>query len=120
MRFLPGSREGECKASRPRNPTVSRFQHIRNVVIEIGRHLSSPTAVSALAAGQLVGSGHVAAGEEVELDLGLGPRGPGGESGARALGVEDQQVARGLGQGAGGIRPVDACGSRGSCSRTPR
>ena len=102
-------------------PVFSRgFQHICNVLIEIGCHLIESPGCFLLGGRQVAGTGHVSACEEIKLDFRLGARGTSGESGARSLGVKDQQVTGGLGQGAGRRIAAEACGSRGSCSRRPR
>ena len=81
---------------------------------------SSSRRVCFLRGRQAVRAVHVGAGEEVELDLRLGPRGPRGEAAARPVGVEDEQVARGLGQGTRWARIGSRAGPRAAGSRRPR
>ena len=91
-----------------------------DVLFDIRRHPVKPPRGLGLDLGELGRAFHLGPGEEVELDLRLGPRRPGGEPDARGVGVEDEQVARGLGQGAAGLPGRPGRGSRGSGSRRPR
>ena len=74
---------------------------------QVGLHPVEQHTSLFLRGGQAVGAVHVAAGEEVKLDLRLGPRGPRGEPAAGRSAWKMSEVARRLGQGSRGARPAE-------------
>src|SRR5208337_1446814 len=70
------------------------------VIFDIPPHLVKPPCGLGLGLRELRRSFHLGPSKEIKLDLRLGSRGAGGESNARQIGVKDQEVAGGLGQGA--------------------
>ena len=108
---IPSDREA-------RSPGASKG--VCNVLFDIARHLVKSAGGLGLGLGEVGGPFHLGPGKQIELDLRFGTRGASREPDAGERRVEDQQVSRRLGQGAGWLDLRPGRGSRGSGSRTPR